>query len=136
MSGESIPQNQEETGRNPDGTYKPGFSGNPGGRPLGSLSLVNIIKTELEKETGEIDKKSQAHRIVEKMIEKAMGGDEKVFKIIMNYIEGMPLQRVETIPPAPSQLNLSVYTDDELRQLTTLLKKGATTSGVSTPPPA
>ncbi len=31
-----IPENREET-RNPDGTYKPGVSGNPGGRPKNTL---------------------------------------------------------------------------------------------------
>lgn len=36
------PQEQEET-RNPDGTFKPGFSGNPGGRPRGSFSVINRL---------------------------------------------------------------------------------------------
>lgn len=31
------PQNTKDTGRNADGTFKPGFSGNPGGRPRGGL---------------------------------------------------------------------------------------------------
>jgi hypothetical protein len=31
------PANREETGRNPDGTFKPGFSGNPEGRPKDTL---------------------------------------------------------------------------------------------------
>ncbi len=35
--GEEAPQNTSETGRNPDGTFKPGFTGNPGGRPKGTL---------------------------------------------------------------------------------------------------
>lgn len=33
---EDNPQNKLEN-RNPDGTYKPGVSGNPGGRPKGTM---------------------------------------------------------------------------------------------------
>lgn len=33
----SEPENREDTGRNPDGTFKPGVSGNPGGRPRNTL---------------------------------------------------------------------------------------------------
>lgn len=32
-----IPENREDAGRNPDGTFKPGVSGNPGGRPRSSI---------------------------------------------------------------------------------------------------
>lgn len=31
------PENTADTGRNPDGTFKPGVSGNPGGRPKNTL---------------------------------------------------------------------------------------------------
>ncbi len=31
------PENRENSGRNPDGTFKPGVSGNPGGRPKNTL---------------------------------------------------------------------------------------------------
>jgi hypothetical protein len=34
---ETQPENREYTGRNPDGTFKAGVSGNPGGRPKGTL---------------------------------------------------------------------------------------------------
>ena len=37
------PQEQENN-RNPDGTFKPGVSGNPGGRPIGSVSIVGMIR--------------------------------------------------------------------------------------------
>ena len=33
-SQENKPDIQENAGRNPDGTFKPGFSGNPKGRPI------------------------------------------------------------------------------------------------------
>jgi len=36
-SGENQPENRLDTGRNPDGTFVKGESGNPGGRPRGGL---------------------------------------------------------------------------------------------------
>jgi hypothetical protein len=41
------PQDQEKN-RNPDGTFKPGVSGNPGGRPVGSVSIVGMIRKKFE----------------------------------------------------------------------------------------
>ena len=40
----------EDTGeiRNPDGTFKPGISGNPAGRPKGSLSIRDLVRQHLE----------------------------------------------------------------------------------------
>lgn len=36
------PANREETGRNPDGTFKSGFSGNPNGRPRNPLKTFSL----------------------------------------------------------------------------------------------
>jgi hypothetical protein len=41
---------EQETNRNPDGTFKPDISGNPGGRPVGSFSIVSMIRREFEKD--------------------------------------------------------------------------------------
>ena len=40
------PQNREETGRNPDGTFKKGFTGNPGGRPRNPLKEFSLAEFE------------------------------------------------------------------------------------------
>lgn len=34
---QDIPASREHTGRNADGTFKPGVSGNPSGRPKGTM---------------------------------------------------------------------------------------------------
>lgn len=36
------PENRVETGRNPDGTFKKGFTGNPGGRPRNPLKDFSL----------------------------------------------------------------------------------------------
>lgn len=59
------PTNREETGRNEDGTFKAGFSGNPSGRPKNTLKdyLRNKFTemTEEEKEAfiKDINKETQ-----------------------------------------------------------------------------
>ena len=40
------PQNRQETGRNPDGTFKLGFTGNPGGRPRNPLKEFSLKQFE------------------------------------------------------------------------------------------
>ena len=45
------PENRENTGRNPDGTFKAGVSGNPGGRPRNTLkSYVSKMFQEMSDE--------------------------------------------------------------------------------------
>jgi hypothetical protein len=44
-----IPEEQENS-RNADGTFKPGVSGNPGGRPIGSVSIVGMIRKKFEEQ--------------------------------------------------------------------------------------
>lgn len=45
------PANREETGRNEDGTFKAGFSGNPDGRPKNTLK--DYLKRKLSEMTDE-----------------------------------------------------------------------------------
>lgn len=39
MNNELSQTSEQDKRRNPDGTFKPGVSGNPGGRPKGSMKL-------------------------------------------------------------------------------------------------
>jgi len=40
------PDNREETGRNPDGTFKKGFTGNAGGRPRNPIKEYSLAEFE------------------------------------------------------------------------------------------
>lgn len=96
---EQIP---EITGgnRNPDGTFKEGVSGNPGGRPPGILSITNLIRTELEK-VPELknkdgvdlnpEKKKWVELFMMRMLQQAIAtGDRATQKLIWNYMDGLP----------------------------------------------
>jgi len=90
--------NPEKNRENRDhkGQFIPGTSGNPKGRPegTGGVSIVAAIKRELEKiPTGE--QKSNLQIIVAEMLKKGRKGDEKILRLLLNYVEGMPKQAVK-----------------------------------------
>ncbi len=73
--------------------FKKGQSGNPDGRPKGSISIIAEIKKQLD-EMPEGEKKNNLKIIVSKMIEMAKRGNDKMIRNILNYVEGMPKQSV------------------------------------------
>lgn len=77
---------------NPNGTpenlrtpWQPGQSGNPAGRPKGSVSLLTLLKDKLAENDG-----AEAKAIVDALIEDAKTGNVKARKLVMEYIEGKP----------------------------------------------
>jgi hypothetical protein len=75
---------EQENNRNPDGTFKPGVSGNPGGRPVGSVSIVGMIRKKFEEQP------KYAEEWVAKLLE-----DPSNRKAVMEQIDGKPKQSVE-----------------------------------------
>lgn len=77
------------------GKFLPGNEiGKLGGRPVGSISLLTILKNILEdvvKDPSNIDKKNYGRLMIEKQIKQAINdGDIQTQKLIWNYIEGLP----------------------------------------------
>jgi hypothetical protein len=70
-------------GRPPKATeFKPGKSGNPKGRPKGSLNLASELKRELARpvtvrENGQAKKVSKRVALIKSLIAKGLGGDVK-----------------------------------------------------------
>ena len=61
---------EQENSRNPDGTFKEGFSGNPGGRPKGSLkSYVANRLAEMTPEQKDVFLKDVAPELIWRMAE-------------------------------------------------------------------
>lgn len=86
---------KQENNRNPDGTFKEGMTGNPGGRPKGSVSLKTLIQRRIaEIPIGQT--KTWAEQIIESLLEKAVkDGDVAAQKLIMSYVDGMPDQAID-----------------------------------------
>ena len=87
----------ETTGiiRNPDGTFPQGVSGNPAGRPAGSVSITSAIKKRLDEEYFDPDKPEEKKTYLEKIIEAIFhnalkGRDARTLKDIWSYIDGLP----------------------------------------------
>jgi hypothetical protein len=68
--------------------WKPGQSGNPGGRPKKTL-VDEALATLLD-----ADESAKATQIAEMLIQKAINGDVRAAQLIMERTEGKPLQKV------------------------------------------
>ncbi len=76
--------------------WKPGQSGNPNGRPKGSVSLARILKEKLAENDGEA-----AKAIVDAMIKDAKREDGQSRRLAIQYIDGKPKENggepIETV---------------------------------------
>lgn len=76
-----------------------GESGNPKGKPKGTYSTLNLtvlLKKKLE-ECPKGDKKTYGELFISKLLHKALvEGDVQSLKIIINYVDGLPKQTIDT----------------------------------------
>ena len=88
--------------------FKKGQSGNPKGRPAGSISLVKQLQTLLD---GDVDvdvfvgRDDEGNSVTERMnaqkaialklVQSALNGDLKAIQDIFDHIDGKPIQRTE-----------------------------------------
>lgn len=75
--------------------FMPGQSGNPNGRPKGSISITARIKQELER-IPEGQQISYLEDFVNTILKKALKNQDKdMIRLIWNYVDGMPKQHIE-----------------------------------------
>lgn len=75
--------------------FKPGESGNPKGRPQGTLSLVSLIKKKLEEERPE-DGRTFAEQLIEKYITEAIdNNDGQAIRDLIDRIDGKAMQKMQ-----------------------------------------
>lgn len=74
--------------------WKKGQSGNPKGRPVGSYSIVDVIRRKLMELTPD-NKRTFMEALGDKIISGAMNGSEASQRLILNYLEGMPKQGLD-----------------------------------------
>ena len=88
---EEIIKNGDTTAKKQVGRpFQKGQSGNPAGRPKGSVSITTEIKRKLE-ETPKGQKKTYLELLVATILKRAIeDGNEQLIRQIWNYVDGMP----------------------------------------------
>lgn len=82
--------------RTADGRFRPGFSGNPGGRPNRSDILADVLDAVLLEPSSVDDKKSRLEVIVRMAVGLAEKGNLKAIEYLWDRREGRPSLTVFT----------------------------------------
>lgn len=91
--------------------FKPGESGNPGGRPRGTVSIETELKRRLaDGESGD----EIIRQLVSEALSQALGGDYKFFNMILERIDGRVADRLAGHDGGP------LFTDEDMERLTRL----------------
>jgi hypothetical protein len=77
----------QQQGNNKGHRWQKGQSGNPKGRPEKGCSITELVKEMLAN-----DPKTK-RRLVKMLLGKAMAGDLHAMKLVMQYVDGMPVQQ-------------------------------------------
>lgn len=104
----------EITGKKQDTRFKKGQSGNPNGRPVGSVSIVEGIKKKLL-EVEPANKKTYLELFLSKLFLKAIKeGNEQLMKDMINRVDGMPKQSIDHSTLGEKINNVIVLPEQEL----------------------
>lgn len=68
--------------------FKPGQSGNPAGRPKGQ-SVTAILRQVVD-----ADDSTLAEQLVRKLVDRAIGGDIRAIREVLDRLEGKPRQSI------------------------------------------
>lgn len=93
------------------GKFQPGRSGNPGGKPKGSVSLTTIIRNVL----AEIDpesRRTKAETLIETAYQQAKSGNAPYFRELINRNDGILTEASVSIMINGKRLDQ--YTDEEI----------------------
>ena len=82
--------------------WKPGQSGNPSGRPKGSMNLMPLIRRLLSEGDGE-----QALAVAQAALDKAKQGDAKVLAMFLDRLDGPVATRVIVEAELQHMLNVA-----------------------------
>ena len=94
--------------------FKPGESGNPGGRPKGTVSIETELKRRLaDGESGD----DIVQQLVSQALAQALDGDYKFFNMILERIDGRVADRLAGHDGGP------LFTEDDMERLTRLAKQ-------------
>ncbi len=74
--------------------FKPGQSGNPGGRPK-EVSIMAEVYKILREPAHEGAKVQKKHMVAATLVNLALAGDMNAVKLIVAYADGQPVAKVE-----------------------------------------
>jgi len=82
--------------------WQPGQSGNPAGRPPGSVGLVNYLKRLLQEPADDEPGKTKGEQIMDELARRARRGrSPKLIQILLDRVEGPVQQTIaHTVMPA------------------------------------
>ena len=107
--------------RDKKGRFVKGVSGNPKGKLPGTVSITTEIKRKLA-EVPKGQRMSYLDVLVKGIIAKAVAeGDERMIKLIWNYVDGMPRQTHEVEGEIKTKLELD---DKQFKQLIRIRAEG------------
>ena len=92
--------------------FKPGQSGNPKGKPPGTLSMTRLMKELLIEAIQTKDGKSMqaAEALARSIYKRALTGNDKMSQLIWNYLDGMPKMNFD----ATANININPYTNEQI----------------------
>jgi len=98
--------------------FKPGQSGNPAGRPVGTKNFNTIFNEAIKKiaKTQDIDPKSIEIDLIIKGISEARGGNYQFWRDIFDRNYGKPQQKLD-LTTKGDKLNEKLITDEQYKRL-------------------
>jgi type II secretory pathway component GspD/PulD (secretin) len=75
--------------------FKPGQSGNPSGRPKGSVSIRTEVRKLLQEAAKEGSADTVAVALAKRLIHQAFDGDMKAMQMVIEHIDGKPQQSID-----------------------------------------
>lgn len=92
--------------RKEDGTFVPGKSGNPAGRPVGAKNKITLLRHGLELELREFAA-PKMRAVLEKAFELALDGDRTMIKLLVEqHMAKAPAEDSGTVAERP-QINIT-----------------------------
>ncbi len=91
-------------------TFVKGASGNPGGRPRGRVSVVNLLLRKLTEKLPD-GKQRNVDAIADQLIFLARGGDLDAIKVVLDRVDGKVVERLEHSGPGGEALKIAYIND-------------------------
>lgn len=89
--------------------FQKGQSGNPGGKPKGTISIVHLLLRKLKDKTP--DGRKNADAVAEQLISLALSGDLDAIKVILDRVDGKVAERLEHSGPDGGDIVFTLQID-------------------------